>query len=90
MLQMCEVPKNVECKEGFFQVSESLVSSCVNRATCNVFKGTFNGQVVAVKIFLKNAPPTIHQEDHHWEKLIKLRDDHVVQYHFFGIQNNVQ
>ena len=88
MLQMSEFPTNVDLKDAFFQVSESVVPSCADRTSCNIFKGTFNGKSVAVKKFFQNS--NIHQEENHWLKLIKLRDDHVVQYHLCGIQNNVR
>ena len=80
-----------EMKFQLTDVSESLVCSCVNRVTCNdkVFKGTFNSQSVAVKKFSFNCTNS-KKDEQHWERLIKLRDDHVIQYHQCSVQNGVR
>jgi serine/threonine protein kinase len=90
-----QVPlKNVKISGGVtFQVSEDLVCSCVIHSSCRVFKGTFEGESVAVKKLPFNCTDYIGpQDEQHWAKLIKLIDDHdhVVQYRLHGVQDNIR
>lgn len=86
---MFQFPVTIQSKGVSFQVSESLVGSCsTNRVNCYVFNGTFKGQSVAVKKFSLSS--NIHKDEQHWDKLIKLRDDHVVQYLLCGVENNIR
>lgn len=57
--------------------SDNLLGSDGNAG--KVFKGTFNGEPVAVKKISLNCTD-IPQEEQHWEKLIKLQDEHLVSY----------
>lgn len=87
--------KNVKIRSGVtFQVSEDLVCSCVSHhASCRVFRGTFEGESVAVKKLSLNCTDNIGaQDEQHWAKLIKLIDDHdhVVQYRLCGVQDNIR
>jgi len=89
---MAQIPlKTVKIRGGVtFQVSEDLVCSCVIHASCRVFKGTFEGESVAVKKL--NCTDIGRQDEQHWAKLIKLIDDHdhVVQYRLCGVQDNIR
>jgi hypothetical protein len=56
-----------------------------------VFKGNFKGQPVAVKQFLVNGTDSKisgHQDEQHWEKLLKLCDNNLVQYLQCSIQDD--
>jgi hypothetical protein len=58
-----------------------------------VFKGTFKGQPVAVKKFLVNSTDSQiirHQDEQHWEKLLNLRDNNIVQYLKCSIQDDIR
>ncbi len=58
-----------------------------------VFKGTFKGQPVAVKQFLVNGTASKisrHQDEQHWEKLLKLCDNNLVQYLQCSIQDDIR
>jgi hypothetical protein len=58
-----------------------------------VFKGTFKGQPVAVKQFLVNSTDSKisrHQNEQHWEKLLNLRDNNLVQYLKCSIQDDIR
>ncbi|EFX73529.1 hypothetical protein DAPPUDRAFT_109602 [Daphnia pulex] len=89
-----QVPlKNVKIRSGVtFQVSEDLVCSCVIHSSCRVFKGTFEGESVAVKKLPFNCTDNIGpQDEQHWDKLTRLIDnhDHVVQYRLH-VQDNIR
>jgi hypothetical protein len=57
-----------------------------------VFKGTFKGQPVAVKRCLVNGTDNQirHQDEQHWEKLLNLRYNNLVQYLQCSIQDDIR
>jgi hypothetical protein len=58
-----------------------------------VFKGTCKGLPVAVKKFLVNGTDSQisrHQDEQHWEKLLNLRDNNLVQYLQCSIQDDIR
>jgi hypothetical protein len=75
----------------FSASSANLLGSDANGR--GVFKGTFKGQPVAVKKFLVNGTDSQisrHQNEQHWEKLLNLRDNNLVQYLQCSIQDDIR
>jgi len=75
----------------FSASSAKLLGSDVNGR--GVFKGTFKGQPIAVKQFLVNGTDSQiseHQDEQHWEKLLKLRDNNLVHYLQCSIQGDTR
>ena len=74
----------------FSASSANLLGSDVNG---RVFKGTFKGELVAVKqLSVNSADSQISspQDEQHWEKLIKLRCNNLVQYLQCSIQDDIR
>jgi hypothetical protein len=58
-----------------------------------VFKGTCKGLPVAVKKILVNGTDiqiSRHQDEQHWEKLLKFCDNNLVQYLQCSIQDDIR
>jgi hypothetical protein len=66
------------------EFTESPVHRLGSKINGRVFRGTFKSEAVAVK---KLSPEiNVPQDDQHWEKLIKLVDDHIVKYQQLSLQ----
>ena len=75
----------------FSASSANLLGSDANGR--GVFKGTFKGQPVAVKQFLVNSTDSQisgHQDEQHWERLLKLCYNNLVQYLQCSIQDDIR
>jgi hypothetical protein len=78
---------------GDLQFSASLANLLGSDGNGRVFKGTFKSEPVAVKQFLVNNTDSQisgHQDEQHWEKLLKLSDNNIVQYLQFSIHNDTR